>query len=570
MSLENNSTERTKKYLANLFKARFPYVYISTWEEERAISVIDSVVKDENLIKTQRITYIWSQTDGMCIQGAKGREETKQPIKALEFIEKCEEPAIFILKDFHVFFGVSGRNVDYALIRKTRDLVSVLKNSPRPKSVVFLSPTVVLPSELQKDVTILDFDLPTIDEIKSLLNEMIDMNKQGGRIIIDLDESEKERLCKAALGLTLQEAENAFARAMVEDGRMNIGDLEIILEEKCQVIKKTGILEFEKSDLNMNDVGGLENLKRWVSKRNKSWLDSAQKYNIPAPKGVLITGVPGCGKSLTAKAISAMWQLPLLRLDMGKIFSGIIGSSEENMRKAIKTAEAVAPSILWIDEIEKGFSGASSSSGDSGTSTRIFGTFLTWMQEKTKPVFVVATANNINSLPSELLRKGRFDEIFFVDLPTKNERKDIFRLHLKKRLTNEEVCKDVSITDELLSELADLTEGFVGAEIEQAVVAALFEAFSEERGLHVSDLEKVIKNTVPLSVTQAEQIISIREWANVRAVAATAKEDRSEYLKKDNSISSKLEEDTGESKSDDENNSESAIKKARGGRTIDF
>jgi SpoVK/Ycf46/Vps4 family AAA+-type ATPase len=255
---------------------------------------------------------------------------------------------------------------------------------------------------------------------------------------------------------------------------------------------------------------------------------------------------------------------------MGKIFSGIVGSSEENMRKAIKTAEAVAPSILWIDEIEKGFSGASSSSGDSGTSTRIFGTFLTWMQEKTKPVFVVATANNINSLPSELLRKGRFDEIFFVDLPTKNERKDIFRLHLKKRLTNEEVCKDVSITDELLSELADLTEGFVGAEIEQAVVAALFEAFSEERGLHVSDLEKVIKNTVPLSVTQAEQIISIREWANVRAVAATAKEDRSEYLKKDNSISSKLEEDTGESKSDDENNSESAIKKARGGRTIDF
>ncbi|AJH00829.1 ATPase [Clostridium beijerinckii] len=570
MSLENNSTERTKKYLANLFKARFPYVYISTWEEERAISVIDSVVKDENLIKTQRITYIWSQTDGMCIQGAKGREETKQPIKALEFIEKCEEPAIFILKDFHVFFGVAGRNVDYALIRKTRDLVSVLKNSPRPKSVVFLSPTVVLPSELQKDVTILDFDLPTIDEIKSLLNEMIDMNKQGGRIIIDLDESEKERLCKAALGLTLQEAENAFARAMVEDGRMNIGDLEIILEEKCQVIKKTGILEFEKSDLNMNDIGGLENLKRWVSKRNKSWLDSAQKYNIPAPKGVLITGVPGCGKSLTAKAISAMWQLPLLRLDMGKIFSGIVGSSEENMRKAIKTAEAVAPSILWIDEIEKGFSGASSSSGDSGTSTRIFGTFLTWMQEKTKPVFVVATANNINSLPSELLRKGRFDEIFFVDLPTKNERKDIFRLHLKKRLTNEEVCKDVSITDELLSELADLTEGFVGAEIEQAVVAALFEAFSEERGLHVSDLEKVIKNTVPLSVTQAEQIISIREWANVRAVAATAKEDRSEYVKKDNPISSKLEEDTGESKSDDENNSESAIKKARGGRTIDF
>ncbi len=306
---------------------------------------------------------------------------------------------------------MQGKNIDYNLIRKVRDLVTVLKASPNPKSVVFISPTVILPNELQKDVTILDFDLPTIDEIKGMLDEMIYVNEQSGRIEMDLNESEKEKICKAALGLTLQEAENAFARAMVEDGKLNIDDIEVVLEEKCQVIKKTGILEFIKSDLKMEDVGGLENLKRWISKRNKSWLDSAQKYNLPAPKGILITGVPGCGKSLTAKAISAMWQLPLLRLDMGKIFSGVVGSSEENMRKAIKTAEAVSPSILWIDEIEKGFGGASSS-GDSGTSMRIFGTFLTWMQEKTKPVFVVATANNINSLPSELLRKGRFDEIF--------------------------------------------------------------------------------------------------------------------------------------------------------------
>ncbi len=415
-----------------MFKARFPYVYISTWEEERAISVISSVAKDASLIKTPRTTYIWSQTNGMGIENLKGKEETKQPLKALEFIEKCEEPAVFILKDFHVFFGVQGKNIDYNLIRKVRDLVTVLKASPNPKSVVFISPTVILPNELQKDVTILDFDLPTIDEIKRMLDEMIYVNEQSGRIEMDLNEGEKEKICKAALGLTLQEAENAFARAMVEDGKLNIDDIEVVLEEKCQVIKKTGILEFMKSDLKMEDVGGLENLKRWISKRNKSWLDSAQKYNLPAPKGVLITGVPGCGKSLTAKAISAMWQLPLLRLDMGKIFSGVVGSSEENMRKAIKTAEAVSPSILWIDEIEKGFGGASSS-GDSGTSMRIFGTFLTWMQEKTKPVFVVATANNINSLPSELLRKGRFDEIFFVDLPTRNERKDIFRLHLKKK-----------------------------------------------------------------------------------------------------------------------------------------
>jgi ATP-dependent 26S proteasome regulatory subunit len=570
---DNNSIERTRKYLANMFKARFPYVYISTWEEERAIAVIDSVAKDAALIKTPRVTYIWSQTDGMCIPHAKGKEETKQPLKALEFIEKCDEPAVFILKDFHVFFGVQGKSIDYVLIRKVRDLVTVLKESPKPKSVVFLSPTVVLPNELQKDVTILDFDLPTIDEIQDMLDEMIYVNKQNGRINISLNDSEKQRLCKAALGLTLQEAENAFARAMVEDGSLNIGDLEIILEEKCQVIKKTGILELIKSDLKMEDVGGLQNLKRWLLKRNKSWLDSAQKYNLPAPKGVLITGVPGCGKSLTAKAISAMWQLPLLRLDMGKIFSGVVGSSEENMRKAIKTAEAVSPSILWIDEIEKGFSSASAS-GDSGTSTRIFGTFLTWMQEKTKPVFVVATANNISNLPPELLRKGRFDEIFFADLPTKNERRDIFKLHLKKRLTNEEVAKEINITEDFLSNLVDLTEGFVGAEIEQAVIAALFEAFSEERALRVSDLEKVIINTVPLSVTQSEQIIKIREWANIRAVAATAKEDRSEYVEKsekkqlveDKSREEKqlIEDKSYEEKKEDE------IKKSRGGRTIDF
>lgn len=564
MIAENqNSTERTKKYLANLFKARFPYVYISTWEEERVISVINSVATDESLIKTERVVYTWSQTEGMTtVQHERGKEETKQPLKALEFIEKCEEPAVFILKDFHIFFGVQGKNVDYTLIRKVRDLVPILKLSSRPKSVVFLSPFVVLPSELQKDITVLDFDLPTIDEIKNVLNEMIYVNEQGGRIGINLNESEKERLCKAALGLTLQEAENAFARAMVQDGKLDANDLDVILEEKCQVIKKTGILEFEKSDLKMEDIGGLENLKRWLLKRNKSWLDSAKKYNLPAPKGVLITGVPGCGKSLTAKAISAMWQLPLLRLDMGKIFSGIVGSSEENMRKAIKTAEAVAPSILWIDEIEKGFSGTNSS-GDGGTSTRIFGTFLTWMQEKTKPVFVVATANNISSLPSELLRKGRFDEIFFVDLPTKNERKDIFRLHLRKRLTNPEIAGGIDINEELLLKLADLTEGFVGAEIEHIVIAALFEAFSEDRALCVTDLEKVIKNTVPLSVTQAEQIIKIREWANVRAVAATAKEDRSEYVEKN-------QRESIEDKKDEKADKEDEIKKARGGRTVDF
>ena len=283
--------------------------------------------------------------------------------------------------------------------------------------------------------------MPTFNEIKQSLDELIAINEQSGRIEIQLDEEEEEKLVKAALGLTLSEAENAFARAMVEDGRLSIKDVEVILQEKEQIIKKTGILEFVNSNLKMEDVGGLENLKRWLRKRNKSWLESAQKFGLPSPKGVLITGVPGCGKSLISKAISEMWQLPLLRLDIGKIFSGLVGSSEENMRKAIQTAEAIAPSILWIDEIEKGFSGLSST-GDSGTTSRIFGHFLTWMQEKEKPVFVIATANNISILPPEMLRKGRFDEIFFVDLPTHRERVEIFKVHLAKRLKDPSVMGD--------------------------------------------------------------------------------------------------------------------------------
>ncbi|MGZ0879017.1 AAA family ATPase [Priestia megaterium] len=330
------------------------------------------------------------------------------------------------------------------------------------------------------------------------------------------------------------------------------------MEEKEQIIKKTGILEFVRSDLKMEDVGGLENLKRWLSKRNKSWLDSAKKYGLPAPKGVLITGVPGCGKSLISKSISSMWQLPLLRLDIGKIFSGIVGTSEENMRKAIRSAEAIAPSILWIDEIEKGFSGINSG-GDSGTSSRIFGQFLTWMQEKTSPVFVIATANNISQLPPEMMRKGRFDEIFFVDLPTKRERKEVLKVHIQKRIKDSEVIGNFQLTEEVLENLAVKTEGFVGAEIEQLVIAALFEAYAEERSISLQDFEKAILNTVPLSVTQAEQIRDIRNWANVRAVTATPQDDLEEYtgLKKP---TNGFEEDK---EVDD-------VRYERGGRTIDF
>ncbi len=513
--------------LSKLFRARFPYIYITTWEEDRAINLISKIAKSPKLIRVEREVYVWTQTNGFSVNGQK-IEGTSSPDKAIDFIRESNKNAIFILCDFHVYFGIKGRQVDYNVVRKLRDAIGDLKTSQLRKNVVFLASELLIPDTMQKEITIVDLPLPSLDEIKSKFDKMIVQNTQ-----IDtsgLTEETKERLCKSALGLTLQEAENAFALAMVNDGKIDGSDLETILSEKMQVIKKTGILEFINSDIKIEDIGGLENLKSWLTKRNNSWSESAKKYCLPAPKGVLITGVPGCGKSLTAKAMSAAWQLPLLKLDFGKIFSGIVGSSEENMRKAIKTAEAVAPSILWVDEIEKSLSGINSN-GDSGTSSRIFGTFLTWMQEKTAPVFVIATANNISSLPAELLRKGRFDEIFFVDLPTFKERAEIFKLHLQKRLKDKEVSSKIQITSDLCKQLAQLTEGFVGAEIEQVVIAALYEAFFNKRPLELDDLVNTVKNVVPLSVTQKEQILSLRAWANVRAVTATKKDDMEQYTK---------------------------------------
>ncbi len=538
-----------KILMGNLFRARFPFLYISTWEEDRALEMIRSIATNAEWIKTPREVITWTVTNGLTGEGIT-KKDTKAPIQALDYIEKYEKPAIFVLHDFHVYFGEDGRLPDFQIIRKLRDVISSLKQSANPKNVVFISPVLRLPVELEKDITIVDFQLPSAKEIRQSLNEMILVNQEHGRIEMNLDEQGREVLVNAALGLTLAEAENAFARAMVEDGKLSVKDVEVILEEKEQIIKKTGILEFIPSKLKMEDVGGLENLKRWLRKRDKSWLESAREYGLPAPKGVLLTGVPGCGKSLISKAISEMWQLPLLRLDIGKIFSGLVGSSEENMRKALQTAEAIAPAILWIDEIEKGFSGLNTN-GDSGTTSRIFGHFLTWMQEKEKPVFVIATANNISALPPEMLRKGRFDEIFFVDLPTHRERVEIFKVHLHKRLQNEEIKGTFQISDYNLNTLAQITEGFVGAEIEQVVIDGLFDAFYENRSVTMKDFEKVCSQLIPLSVTQQEQIKRIRDWANVRAVAATPREDRREYK-------SNMEE------------CEAGVLSSRGGRTIDF
>ena len=532
--------------LANLIRARFPIIYITTFEEDRVTKYIKSVVTDEAQVKFPREVYTWTQTNGLFNDNTqKAVNDTSCPCKALEYIRKYDKDAVFILYDFHVNFGPKGRQPDYNIIRKVRDIVPDLKLGTVRKTIFLVSTEMVIPESLQKEITIFDFALPTLNEIKAKFESMINQNTS---VVNELSDEDKDKICKAALGLTLQEAESAFALAMVNDGKINIKDLQVVLEEKVQVIKKTGILEFIRSDYTMKDIGGLDNLKNWLLKRNNSWSEKAKKYCIPAPKGVLVTGVPGCGKSLTAKAMSTIWGLPLLKLDFGKVFSGLVGSSEENMRRALATAEAVAPSILWIDEIEKGLSGLGSN-GDSGVSSRIFGQFLTWMQEKESPVFVIATANNISGLPPELLRKGRFDEIFFVDLPTEDERKEIFKLHLERRLKDKGVASEIIKVPHLCDELAKMSEGFIGSEIEQVVVSALCDAFFENRPLKFEDLVKNIQTTVPLSMTQREQVLALRAWANVRAVSATKTSQLNKY-----------------SKDIDEGN----VSSSRGGRTLDF
>ena len=548
-----------EKETCDLLRARFPYIHITTYEETRLIKELTRIVSTPDLINSVRKVYVWKSSEGFKDSNGMIQEDTYEKIQALNFVRKCEEDALFIFLDFHVFCKNTSGNFDDTVVRFLKDLIPNLKQARNFRNVIFVSPTFTLPDDLKKDITVLDFDLPTSDEIASVLDGIIRDNS-GGNLKVNLNPKEKEELVKAAVGLTLQEAENAFARAMVNDGCLNSEDVDIVLKEKSQVIKKSDILEYIDSKVKIEDVGGLENLKKWLSKRDKSWLDSAKKYGLPSPKGVLLTGVPGCGKSLIAKSISSMWHLPLLRFDVSKVFNMYIGNSESNMREAIKMAEAISPCVLWIDEIEKGFSGLGGS-GDSGTTSRIFGTFLSWMQEKTKPVFVVATANNIDSLPSEMMRKGRFDEIFFIDLPTFNERKQIFKVHLESRLTYPEVRGDFEINDETLKHLSNITEGFGGSELEQIVVMGLYDAFSEDRSITLNDFENAVKNTVPLSVTQAEQIISIRNWANVRAVAATAQEDRMEYTQTStDSNNPKPEIPTP----DDE------ISDSRGGRTLDF
>ena len=515
--------------LRRLIRARFPLLSIQTAEESRALAEIAAVVGNRTQVAPARQVYTWSTANGFAALGQPGNAETRTPHAALTAAAALTMPSVVVLLDLHPWMGTNASPPDTQLVRALKDTVRYYKDGPVPRTLVLISPTPHIPADLESLVTLVDFPLPTEQQIRATLDGMIARNSSAGALKVELGPAGAERLAKAALGLTAFEAENAFARSMVDDGRLTDDDIALVQEEKRQIVQKSGVLEVVKANVSLDDIGGLENLKTWLRKRNGSWLDEAAAYGLPAPKGVLVTGVPGCGKSLTAKAMASAWSLPLVRLDIGRVFGGLVGASEQNMRTALRTAEAIAPCVMWIDEIEKGFASGASGAGDSGTSARVFGTFLSWMQEKTAAVFVMATANQIALLPPEMMRKGRFDEIFFIDLPTDVERRVIFSIHLKARLKAGPALGALVVDDPLLDRLVQATEGFSGAEIEQVVISACFDAFNERRHLTAEDMLHGIANTVPLSVTQAEQIADLRAWADVRAVAASAPEDRTGY-----------------------------------------
>lgn len=515
--MHRTGSEEFRSTVIDLVRARHPVLLVETHESERVLDIALNVATAEELKRPRRVVA-YSLSQGLHAPGEPGGKP-QPPQEALATIAGAEDPTIFVFFDLHHSLGSQQRPADPQLIRAILDVAASFRVGAVPHTMIIASPSLQLPTDLEKIVTVVDLPLPDQAEISRTLDEITAANASS--ITVRLSHEERQRLVQAAQGLTLVEAENAYARAIASDRVLDASDIALVLDEKRQTIRKSGLLEFIGAGGSLDEVGGLDNLKSWLGKRNGSWLGEAAGWGIPSPKGVLITGVPGCGKSLTATCMSSAWGLPLLRLDIGRIFAGLVGSSEENMRKALKLAEAVSPCILWIDEIEKGF--GSSGTGDSGTSSRVLGTFLTWMQEKKSTVFVVATANKIDGLPPEFLRKGRFDEIFFVDLPTHDERVAIWRLHVSQRLANGDKARGgFEISDSALAQLAEASEGFSGAEIAQAVVVACFDAFADRRPVTARDFRHAVTNTVPLSVTQSEQIRAVRDWAASRAVAATS------------------------------------------------
>nr|YP_001936417.1 Ycf46 [Heterosigma akashiwo]ABV66023.1 ATPase [Heterosigma akashiwo]BBA18229.1 photosystem I assembly protein Ycf4 [Heterosigma akashiwo]BBA18645.1 photosystem I assembly protein Ycf4 [Heterosigma akashiwo]BBA18922.1 photosystem I assembly protein Ycf4 [Heterosigma akashiwo] len=468
-------------------KARYPIIYISSHEEDRLEYIVRKSIKSI----LNRGVYSWDFVDGYKLQPNTTSVGKKNPLQALEFIDTFspETATVFILKDFQKFFS------DIAISRKLRNLTRTLK--VQPKTIIILASTISIPEELGNFITIIDFKLPYVSEIKNELKKLLTALNQ------EIDEEFLEILAQACQGLSLERIRRVLAKTIATYKKIDDRSIQIVLKEKSQLISQTEILEFWPSNEKLDYIGGLENLKTWLKKRSNCFSEKATNYGLPAPRGLLLVGIQGTGKSLTAKAIANEWNLPLLRLDIGRLFAGIVGESESRVRQMIQISEALAPCVLWIDEIDKAFK---ESKSDSGTTNRVFSTLLTWLAEKQSFVFIVATANDISLLPLEILRKGRFDEIFFIGLPNFEERKRIFEIHLSLIRPNSWKSYDIET-------LSKNTKNFSGAEIRQSIVEGMHHAFDEKREFTTLDVYLGTQQIIPLAQLDKERIELLQNWA---------------------------------------------------------
>ncbi len=511
-TLPGERYRRTVEQLDLAMRARYPLIYIVTPEEPPVDEVLQTVAAQ---LQPPRKIYTWDIARGWADNGG-DRGSVMGALSRLAKGERDEEGAVFVLRDLHFVLKQPQLSNHAPIIRELRNLARDLVRTRR--TLILTSQTLAVPEELAEDITVLDFPLPDAEEIQYAIRQMVVPEK------LKLEGLALEQMVRACQGLSRTRIQRVLAQALASP-RRQVDDTAIadVLAEKKQAIRQTEILEFFSTTETLKNVGGLDNLKQWVRLRRDAFTEEARRYGIPNPKGVLLAGIQGTGKSLSAKTIANEWRLPLLRLDVGRLFGGIVGESESRTRQAIRIAEAVAPCVLWIDEIDKAFGNLHSSlDGDSGTSRRVFGALITWMQEKTAPVFIVATANNVRALPAELLRKGRFDEIFFLNLPTEMERQEIFRVHLQK-------LRPGRLRDFDTALLARLAVNFSGAEIEQAIVDGLQRAFGrgsvgQREDFTTEDVVASIAETVPLAAIAREQIDSLKRWA-VEAGARTASND---------------------------------------------
>ena len=493
--IENSPCDMGRRII-NYIRAGYPGIYLVSPEEQRVEAELKGIAREVGFK-----LYAWSTTSGLIDTDKGAARQANDPMEALLAIQELPEKTIVVLRDFHLFLNGDPNPV---LLRQLKDSLQHAKS--RNKPLIILGCRLCLPPELEREVTVVEFSLPGKEELGQVLDGVLE-----SATLASLAEKDRDAALDAATGLTTIEGENAFALSVAE--AKAIVPM-IIAREKAQAVKKNGLLEIVETKESLASIGGLDVLKDWLLKRRNAFGKKARAYGLPVPKGLLIIGIPGTGKSLTAKATASVFGVPLLRLDAGRIFAGLVGQSEYNLRSVIQTAEAIAPCVLWLDEIEKGMAGSKSSgSTDGGTSARVLGTFLAWMQEKTEPVFVVATANDVSQLPPEMLRAGRWDQLFFVDLPNEKEREAIWNIQIAKH------SRDPKDFD--TRQLAKATDGLTGSEIEAVFVEALYQAFDDDKEPTDLTIARVLTEFVPLSKTMAEQITGLRNWAKGRARFAT-------------------------------------------------